>query len=193
MNAAARTTDDELCLHIADGHKWCLIIAALTKRMLQIPGIQPADRLDLLEKLHRLTDRWFSADMLAGISPMCDTGYAIFREARTLDPPQDDTHCAASLDVLATPSVFQHFARLNPSIMAAIKHRAATRQDRQQVPQPAETPPPRPPGAMGAAQFALMQRRSNGTPAQHRSHLPPDQINRMGGALPDWTYDNEGH
>ena len=62
---AARTTDDELCLHVADGHKWCLIIAALTKRTLQIPGLKPAARLDLLEKLNGLTDGYFTA-RLAG-------------------------------------------------------------------------------------------------------------------------------
>ena len=193
MNAAEQTTDDELCLQVANGHKWSLIIAALTKRTLQIPGIKPADRLALLEKLNGMTDGWFSADLLAGIEPMCDTGAAIIHEARTLDPPQDDTHCAASLDVLAPPSVFQHFVRLYPSIMAAIKHRAATRQDGHASPPPAETPPPRAPAAMGAAQFAHMQRRVSGhkgvTP--HRSHYPRDQISGMGGGLPDFAYDNE--
>ena len=129
--------------------------------------------------------------MLAGISPMCDTGYAIFKEARTLDPPQDDTHCAASFNVLATPSVFRHFVQLNPSLMAAIKLRAAGRQDRHAAPQPDEIRPPRPHTVMGAAQFAHTQRRANGTASQHRSHHPPDQISRMGGSLPDWTYDAE--
>ncbi len=57
MTAAAQTTiDDQLCVNVADGHKWALIIAALTKRTLQIPGLKPADRLDLLEKLNGLTD-----------------------------------------------------------------------------------------------------------------------------------------
>jgi hypothetical protein len=192
MTALAQTSDDDLCLHVADGHKWSLIIAALTKRVLEIPGIKPADRLDLLERLNGMTDRWFTADLLASISPLCDTGAAIFHEARTLDPPQDGTHCAASFNLLATPSVFRHFVQLNPSILAAIKYRASTRQDRPPTPQPAETPPLRPPGAMGAAQFTHMQRRMNGpngvTP--HRSHYPRDQISRMGGGLPDWSYDN---
>ena len=40
MTAAEQTSDDELCLHVADGHKWAFIIAALTKRALQIPGIK---------------------------------------------------------------------------------------------------------------------------------------------------------
>jgi hypothetical protein len=112
----AQTADDDLCLQVADGHKWTFIIAALTKRTLQIPDIKAAERLDLLERLNKLTDSYFTASMLAGILPMCDTGYAIFREARSLDPPQDETHCAASFNVLATPSVFRHFVQLNPSI-----------------------------------------------------------------------------
>jgi hypothetical protein len=190
MTAAEQTSDDELCLHVPDGHKWSFIAAALTKRALQIAGIKPADRLDFLERLHGLTNRYFTADMLATIEPMCDTGYAIFKEARSLDPPQDDTHCAASFNVLATPSVFQHFVKLNPSIMAAIKHRASGRRDTPQ-PQPDEIRTPRSATVMGAAQFAMTQRRSNGTLTQHRSHHPSDQINRMGGVLPDWTYDSE--
>ena len=194
MTAAAQTTiDDQLCVNVADGHKWALIIAALTKRTLQIPGLKPAARLDLLEKLNGLTDGYFTPDLLAAIEPMCDTSAAIFREARTLDPPKDETRCAASFDVLATPSVFQHFVKLNPSIMAAIKYRASNRQDRPAVPQPAETPPPRQPGPMGAAQWAHTQRRMNGHngATQHRSHFPSNQINRVGGGLPDWTYDND--
>jgi hypothetical protein len=190
MTAAEQTANDDLCLQVADGHKWTFIATALTKRTLQTPGIKPAARLDLLEKLNGMTDDYFTGDMLASISPMCDTAYAIFKEARSLDPPQDDTHCAASFKVLATPSVFRHFVQLNPSILVAIKHRADGRQDRHPAPRPAETPPPRPPAAMGAAQFAHMQRRTNGV-TQHRSHHPSDQINRMGGGLPDWSYDRE--
>jgi hypothetical protein len=190
MTAAAQTVDDELCVQVSDGHKWSFIVAALAKRVLRIPGIKPADRLALLEKLTAMTDDWFTADMLAGIEPMCDTGYAIYEQARTLDLRDDKSH-RASFGVLATPSVFRHFVQLNPSIMAAVKQRAAERQDRHAAPQPTETPPPRPPTAMGAAQFAHMQRRSNGTPTQHRSHVPPEHIGRMGGSLPDWTYDGD--
>jgi hypothetical protein len=190
MTVAEQTADDDLCLQVADGHKWSFIIAALTKRTLHISAINAADRLDLLERLHKLTDSYFTADMLAGISPMCDTGYAIFKEARTLDPPQDKTRCAASFDVLATPSVFRHFVRLNPSILAAIKHRAACRQEQHVAPQPAETWPLRPPAALGASQFAEMQHRTNGV-TPHRSHYPRDQISGMGGSLPDFAYDNE--
>ena len=189
MTAAEQTTADDLCLNVADGHKLDLVVASLTKRTLEIPGIKPADRLDLLERLNRLTDNWFSADMLATVEPMCDTGYAIYEQARTLDPPDDKT-CNASFKVLATPTVFDHFLKLNPSIVTALEQRAAGRRD---------TPPPPPdeirparPQTMGAAQFAHMQRRSNGIqPTQHRSHVPPDQIGRMGGGLPDWIYDSE--
>jgi hypothetical protein len=193
MTAAEQTSDDELCLHVADGHKWSFIVAASTKRVLQIPGLKPADRLDLLEKLNGITDRYFTADLLASISPMCDMAAAILHEARTLDPPQDDTHCAASFKILATPTVFRHFVHLNPSIMAAIKHKAASQQDRPAVPQPAETPPPQPPFPMSAGRFAHTQRRMNGHNGvtQHRSHYPRDQISGIGGGLSDFAYDNE--
>ena len=122
--AAAPAIDDKLLANVADGHRWSFIVAALAKRGLQIPGIKPADRLRVLERLNSLTDDWFTADMLAGIAPMCDTGYAIFKEAKSLDAAQDNTHCQASFEVLATLKVFRHFCTLNPSIMAAIKQRA---------------------------------------------------------------------
>ena len=121
---------------------------------------------------------------------MCDTSAAIFREARTLDPPKDETRCAASFEVLATPSVFQHFVQLNPSIMAAIKLRAANPQDRPQHRNPTKSAAA-PEHGHGRGAIRHTQRRANGTTSQHRSHHPSDQINRMGGGLPDWTYDNE--
>jgi hypothetical protein len=186
---AEQTTDEELCLHLADGHKWVLVVASLTKRTLQIPDIKAADRLALLEKLNGMTDDWFTAAMLAGIEPMDDTGRAIYEQARTLDPAGDKTH-AASFNVLATLSVFRHFVQLNPSLMAAIRLRAAGLAGRPQQPQPNEIRQPRQHTVIGAAQFAMTQRCTNGTPSQHRSHHPSDQINRMGGTLPDWTYDS---
>ena len=113
---------------------------------------------------------------------MCDTGFAIYEQARTLDPA-DDKICNASFTVLATPKVFEHFLKLNPSIVTAIKQHAAGRRTSPHR-APTEISPPRPQTAMGAAQFAHMQRRSNGIqPTQHRSHVPPDQIGRMGGGL----------
>jgi hypothetical protein len=190
MTAAEQITADDLCLNVADGHKLDFVVASLTKRTLKIPGIKSADRLDLLERLNGMTDDWFTADMLAGIDPMDDTGLAIYEQACTLDSPDDKTH-AASFKVLTTPAVFRHFVQLNPSIMAAIKLRADGRQDRHPAPRSAETPPPRLPGAIGAAEFAHMQRRANGV-TQHRSHYPTDKINRMGGGLPDFAYDDEG-
>ncbi len=172
-----QTTADDLCLNVADGHKLNFIIAALTKRTLQIPGIKPADRLTLLEKLNGMTDDWFTADMLAGIEPMDDTGVAIYEQARTLDPADDKTH-AASFKVLATPSVFQHFVKLNPSIASAIEQRAAGRRDTPPAP-PDEIPRPRPQTVMGAAQFA------HAAPLQWRSTNAAPLARSAG---PDWPY-----
>lgn len=81
--------------------------------------------------------------------------------------------------------MFRHLVQLNPSILAAIKQRAAERQTQHAAPPPAETPPPRPPGAMGAAQFAHMQRRTNGTPAQHNPVMRRILLRR--GSMMDYT------
>jgi hypothetical protein len=182
--------DSAIVMGMAQGYLMDFIGAALAKRVLQYPDIPPASRLELLERLNKLTDSYFTADALKMIEPMSDTGYEIFKEAKSLDPSKDETHCAASFEILTRQAVLDHLISLNPSILAAAKHCHARHLPAELPPQPAE-PPPRPPGAMGAAQFALMQRRSNGTPTQHRSHRPADQINRMGGGLPDWTFDNE--
>jgi hypothetical protein len=195
VTAAEQTNDDadKLCLHIPLGNKMSLIGIALAKRALLTPGIKPADKLELLERMNGMTDGYLCPAMLAMIEPMCDTGFAIFKEAASLDPPKDATHGAASFDLLTGQKVFGNFCALNPSILTAIKHHAANPQDRPAAPQPAETPPQRPTGPMGAAQFAHMQRRMNGhnDGTQHRSHFPSNQISRVGGGLPDWTYDHE--
>ena len=179
----AAVTDDELCLQVADGHKWSLIVAALTKRTLQNPGIKPADRLDILERLNGLTDGYFTADLLATIESICDTGYAIFHEARTLDPPQDDTHCAASFkywqrrqcsDISSVQSVNARRDQIPRSVPASTARGAAAGRNCAAAP------------ASGNGRHPLCRnaRRTNGV-TQHRSHYPPNQINRMGGGLPE--------
>ena len=129
MKAATEKSDEELILHVPCGYKLTFLIVALTKRTL-ISDLKPADQLYLLEKLNRLTDRYFSAAMLAMIKPMSDLEFQIYREATSLDPPKDTMHGAASFNVLTNPKVFGHFCTLNPSILAAIKYRETERESR---------------------------------------------------------------
>jgi hypothetical protein len=80
--------------------------------------------LRFLEALNGMTDLNFTAPMLQMIEPMRDTGFQIWKEAKTLDRDGDKS-CMASFRVLTGWRVFQHFLRLNPSILAAIKLREA--------------------------------------------------------------------
>jgi hypothetical protein len=117
---ASLSPDESLIVNTPQGYLLMFIVVALTKRGLRANNIKPAEQLFLLEKMNGLTDQYFTPEMLATIEPMGDTEYEIFREARSLDPPDDKT-AAASFKVLTSPRVFSHLARLSPSIFAAIK------------------------------------------------------------------------
>lgn len=110
---------------VPPGHQLNMIVTSLFKRWLL--GKMDADlRLRLLEGLDRMTDIYFRPEMVAMIEPMCDTAYAIWEEAKTLDR-KGDLACMASFRVLTSPRVFNHFIALNPSIFAAIEWREAYR------------------------------------------------------------------
>jgi hypothetical protein len=111
---------------VAAGYKLFLILIALVKRALLTPGIRAHEKLEFLEGLERLPDNYLMPEMVAMIEPMCDKGYAIYAEAKRLDPPGDKTG-NASFAVLTSERVFGHFVTLNPSILNAIRWREAKR------------------------------------------------------------------
>jgi len=97
--------DEQILLHVPPGYRFAFITAALTKRALATDGIKVGDRLHLLEKLNGLTDRYFTADILAMSEPMSNLEFEIFREARSLDADGDKSGIA-SFKVLTSHRVF---------------------------------------------------------------------------------------
>ncbi|HTC04893.1 MAG TPA: hypothetical protein VK749_15930 [Xanthobacteraceae bacterium] len=113
------TGDDLLIIHLPPGYQWMLVLASLEKRLLQ-GDMEPGLRLRLLESLNSMIHGLITADMLAMIQPMCDTAYQIWKEAKTLDR-EGDQACMASFRVITSWRVFNHFLKLNPSILDAIR------------------------------------------------------------------------
>jgi hypothetical protein len=111
--------DEKLIVYVPSGHQWNMVMVSVLKRMLQTE-LDARHRLRMLESLDRMRDIYFTSEMVAMIDPICDTGLEIWREAKSLDRPGDKT-CMASFRVLTSWRVFNHFIRLNPSILAAIK------------------------------------------------------------------------
>ncbi len=79
--------DDRATVIVPDGHKFNLFLIALTKRALLTDDISPAEKLELLERLHGLADGdlFFSREMIALIQPMGDSEFQIYRAAASLD------------------------------------------------------------------------------------------------------------
>jgi hypothetical protein len=126
--------DESLVMQTPVGYQWLMLNAAYCKRVLQEKEISVGTRLRLLEGLNKLTDLYFTLEMLAAIQPMSDTEIEIFNEAKSLDHEEERPLCNASFNVLTSWRVFGHFRRLNPSYLAAIKLRqkCATINDRSQ-------------------------------------------------------------
>jgi hypothetical protein len=121
------SADETLIVNVPAGHRWNMVAASSIKRWLQ-EKMDAGLRLRLLESLNGMPDIYLRPEMLAMIEPMCDTAYAIWKEAKTLDR-EGDIGRMASFRVLTSPRVFDHFVALNPSILAAIKWREAYRGD----------------------------------------------------------------
>jgi hypothetical protein len=106
--------DETLILHTPAGHRYTLVVIADIKRVLQAEF--PAEyRLQFLEFLDRQSAGW-GAETIASITPMCDAGAEIEREARKLGSKQ-------ALDAFAKFDVFSAFCALNPSLLEALRMR----------------------------------------------------------------------
>jgi hypothetical protein len=118
---ASLSPDESFVVHTTAGYLMSYLMAAATKRWLSSESLKPADRLFMLEKMHAMTDTYFTLEMLTTIQPMGDVEYQIMNEAWSLDPPDEKARGNASFEVLTSPRVFWHFVTLNPSLLAAIK------------------------------------------------------------------------
>jgi hypothetical protein len=111
--------DERLIVYLPVGYRSELIEASLIKRMLIRTETTAGDRLRLLETLGHMIRDQFPAAAMAAIEPADDVTAEIVREARSLDA--EDSHGMASYRMLTSWMVFDHLARLNPSLLDAIR------------------------------------------------------------------------
>jgi hypothetical protein len=99
--------------YIPKGHKYMLVLASVTKRVLkdELPQEWRLQFLGHLEKMSR-GEQWLTPEMIAAVEPMDDKGEEIAREIRKVGPQK-------ALDVYA--DTFTAFATLNPSLIEALK------------------------------------------------------------------------
>jgi hypothetical protein len=97
------------------GHQYTLVLISLTKRILK-EEMPASYRLQFLEHLEKIGDKWLTAEMVASIEPVCDKGYEIIREVQKLGANK-------ALDVYAKH--FKTFATLNPSLLSALEQSPA--------------------------------------------------------------------
>jgi hypothetical protein len=110
---ASLNDDESAIVHTPIGHRWTLVVISETKRML-LGNVPTEHRLRFLEFLDHCTDTFLTAEVVAGVEPMCDEAYEMVKEARKLG-------AGKALDVFAKWEVFNAFIALNPSILTAIK------------------------------------------------------------------------
>lgn len=65
--------DESLVVQTPVGYQWLMLNAAYCKRVLQEKEISVGTRLRVLEGLNKITDLYFTLEMLAAIQPMSDT------------------------------------------------------------------------------------------------------------------------
>ncbi|MGJ5120967.1 hypothetical protein [Bradyrhizobium oligotrophicum] len=105
---------------ISNGIKYTLVLASLTKRILQ-QDLPPQMRLEFLQHLAKMEDpspapMGITADTIARIEPMDDRGQELLCEIMKLDQGKPVNQRGRSLDVIAEK--FDVFAGLNPSLRA---------------------------------------------------------------------------
>jgi hypothetical protein len=115
-----RFLDNTAC---CPGHRYTLVLASLTKRMLT-QEMPPEYRVQFLEHLDKMQQgqigQWLTTEMIAALEPMCDKADEIASEMRKLG--------TKALDAYA--KFFSTFAALNPSLVAVLKMSPAYQNER---------------------------------------------------------------
>ena len=94
------------------GHRYTLVCASLAKFALKSEMPAPM-RLEFLNHLEKMVDRWLTPEIIAMVEPMDERGLELSREAAKLGYKERPS----ALDVYADK--FDVFATLNPSLRRA--------------------------------------------------------------------------
>ena len=106
--------DDRMIVFMPEGYLSELIIISQLKRALATEGATVAERMEFLEGLSGLAREPLTAEAVAAVAPACDAAIKMIHEAMTLNT-NDMWRLIGRFDV------FSEFARLNPSLLAAVK------------------------------------------------------------------------
>jgi hypothetical protein len=96
------------------GWRYTLAMVATTKRALA-GDMPPAMRLQFLQHLEKMAGAGITPEAIARVEPACDVAMRVEREAHAAAGP------SGMLDILAEIDVWSELARLNPSLLAALR------------------------------------------------------------------------
>ena len=106
--------DDWMIVNTPRGYLAELIIISPLKTALNTDGMTVADRMELLEALNSFAGQYLTAEAVAAVQSACDTAIGMIHEAMTL-PMNETWRLIGGFDM------FSVFAKLNPSLVAAIR------------------------------------------------------------------------
>ena len=114
----AMSEDERMVLYTPLGYRSDMVFVSTIKRALTMQKPTTAQQLEMLEALGKMVDRYFTAEAVAAIKPICETGAQIVHEAKQTDRTE---HRIESFMLLGSWEVFNHLLALNPSLMEAIR------------------------------------------------------------------------
>jgi hypothetical protein len=107
------TGDEALIVYTPRGYRSRLVVISLIKRILVTQAMTAAQRLEFLEGLDELIDDKLSAQAVAAVHPACETATKMLDEMQGLESNE-------KFSILESFAIFEHFVRLNPSLLAAM-------------------------------------------------------------------------
>src|SRR5262249_6135668 len=81
--------DERMIVYTPVGYLHDMVTVSVIKRALTTQKLTTAEQLEMLEALGKIGDRYFTAEAVAAIKPICETGVQIVREARQTDRTED--------------------------------------------------------------------------------------------------------
>ena len=109
--------DERMILYTPIGYLHAMVAISVTKRALATRKLSTGEQLEMLEALGKTVDRYLTAEAVAAIKPICETGAQIVHEAMQAD----GEHGIESFHLLSSLEVFNNLLALNPSLMDAIR------------------------------------------------------------------------
>jgi hypothetical protein len=114
------SADEAAVGYLPDGYRFNILMAAYVKYALVTTPMPVGERLQFLEGLDRLTDKTFTAEVLAAVKPASTTAVKMMNEALNNDPDRRRIS-DKTFRLLTSWEVIWRFIGLDPSLLDAIK------------------------------------------------------------------------